>query len=206
MATPKAVTKALNHVHDLFPQVTMVVFTPSGGWLYMDDEGNCPSFNGSAIDVNLLELAGNAVKYPPEIYRWRPPAEIKDEHLIEFLDGVIGCVEANSFESHQLWSNFHYHAEKLGYTKLSWVQGMQGTSRVVGTVQVAGEDMPVNVSLNINTINGHKILFYDACSRCVDHDMVRKWLDTVLPDSAHRADGYINNTDANNFHNVLPRT
>ena len=206
MATPKAVKIALDHVHSLFPEVVTVVYSANGNWLYLDAEGNSPSFETvEGLDVGLLVDGGKACLYPPAIYRWEPPVEINDNALVEFLDGVVGCVEANSFESHQLWATFHYNAEKLGYTKLSWEQGMQGTSRVIGYVQVNGEDKPVNVSLFCNVVDGHKILFYDPCSTSIDHDMVRAWLEKVLPDTARREDGYINNTDANNFHNVLPR-
>lgn len=203
MATPKAVKKALEHVHELFPQVIAVVFTANGNWLYMDEDGNSPSFEGEPVNQDLLEAAGKAADRF-SVYRWYPPVEVKDNDLIEFLDGVMGCVEANSFETHQLWETYHYHAEKLGYTKCTWEQEMQGTSRVVGYVQVNGEDMPVNVSLFVNVVDGHRILFYDPCSRCVDHEMVRDWLKKVLPETAFRSDGYINNVDANNFHNVLP--
>jgi len=66
--------------------------------------------------------------------------------------------------------------------------------------------MPVYISMNVDTIKGHKILFYYATSRYTDSQLVREYLEKVMPKSGFRPDGeYLNNTDAMNFHNVFPR-
>jgi hypothetical protein len=123
-----------------------------------------------------------------------------DEEMRKFLEGVIGCVEADGYAQHMLWHQYH-HKPHFDQPPMTWEQGRSGLCEIVGYVA----DMPVNVSLYVNVVDGHRILFYDAVSRVVDHEMVREWLDKVLPDSARRPDGYINNTDATNFSNILPR-
>jgi hypothetical protein len=128
-----------------------------------------------------------------------------DEQLTNFLKGVVGCVEANSFEQQKLWEDYHYNAEKLRYRKLSWEGDNAGICEIIGYVQVEGKDLPVNVSLFVKTIEGHRILFYDVVSRCADSEMVYKWFKEVLPKTAFRRDGYVNRVDAMNFHNVFPR-
>lgn len=128
-----------------------------------------------------------------------------DEQLTKFFEGVVGCVEATSFEQQKLWEDHHYNAEKIGFTKLEWDANNSGITEVIGYVTSGGKKYPVNVSLFTATIKGHKILFYDVVSRCSDSEMVLEWFKKVLPKTAFRNDGYINKTDANNFHNVFPR-
>jgi hypothetical protein len=119
------------------------------------------------------------------------------DYLLEFLDGVVGVVEATSYEIMCLWHEYHEQR------KVSWVQGRGG-----GYLPTIGEldGRPVCVSLFVNTIDGHKILFIDATSQVVDHRMIDEWLKTVLPATAFQEGGkYINYTNAMNFHNILPR-
>lgn len=60
-ATP--VTRALDHVRVRFPDVTHVVYTREGKWVYMSDDGDSPSFNGRLhdMDIGLLEEAADHV-------------------------------------------------------------------------------------------------------------------------------------------------
>lgn len=124
-----------------------------------------------------------------------------DPELVKFLDGVIGTVEADSYAQHSLWQDYAVEGEKFGAPgriRYSWVQGT-GCGRQCGIIDMS----PVMVSLNINIVDGNPILFYYGMSRVVDHEMIRKWLKANLPKTAFRADGYINNTDATNFCNIL---
>ena len=118
---------------------------------------------------------------------------ITDE-MTNFLHGVVGVVEANSFESLCLWEE----AEEQGR---SWISNNSGFGQTVG--QIAG--MPVCLSLLTAEVEGHKILFIDPTSQVVDHRMIEEWLAKTLPKSAFRDDGFVNKTNAMNFHNVFPR-
>ena len=115
----------------------------------------------------------------------------------EFLEGVVGVVEATSYESMKLWET--YHKEK-GY---SWVQNPSGPLVTVGWLM---NDRPVCISLFCNTIKGHKILFLEATSILVDWEMINVWLKENLPKTAFQDNGvYVNKVTSSNFHNVFPR-
>jgi hypothetical protein len=64
---PAPVVVALDHVRSRFPDVTHVVYTREGRWLYMSDEGEMPVFNGS-LDVGILEDACDAVESLPAVF------------------------------------------------------------------------------------------------------------------------------------------
>lgn len=112
------------------------------------------------------------------------------EHITEFLEGVVGVVEANSYESLCLWQKYH--------ESRSWNSGTFGYGVTVGTIG----DMSVCLSLLATVIDGHKILFYHPTSQVVDHRMVREWLGTYMPKSAWEGD-WLNHADAQNLCNVL---
>jgi len=114
----------------------------------------------------------------------------------EFLNGVVGVVEATSYESMCLWREYHLAREK------SWVQDLGGYLPTVGHI----DGRPVCLSLHINTVDGHKLLFIEATSQVVDHSMIEEWLKANLPATAFRDDGkYLNKENSMNFHNVFPR-
>lgn len=113
----------------------------------------------------------------------------------EFLKGVVGVCKATHTERHFLWEKYHYN-DRL----FTWVSGGGGPAPTIGRVG----DMPVCIALSVDTIEGHRILFVDAVSMVVDWRMVDEFLKKHLPQSAFKDDGYINETDAMNFPNVLP--
>lgn len=113
----------------------------------------------------------------------------------EFLKGVVGVVKATHTERHLLWEKYHYN-DKL----FTWVSGGGGPAPIIGYVN----DMPVCVTLLVDVIEGHPILFIDATSQVVDWRMVDEFLKKHLPQSAFKDSGYVNETDAMNFTNVLP--
>lgn len=122
--------------------------------------------------------------------------------MAAFLESVVGVVEASSFESLCLWREYSQELRK------PWSSGTSGPMVQVGTVVSGGEDMPVCMSLLVNEVDGHRVLFVNVTSRCVDHDMVRNWLEQTLPVTAFRNGDPrlgLNITDAMNFPNVLPR-
>jgi hypothetical protein len=117
-----------------------------------------------------------------------------DDDLTKLLDGVVGVVEANTFEQHALWEQ----NERYGHRK--WVQNLSGRGVTVGHVG----DMPVFISLITAEVSGCKLLFVNATSQVVDHRMVDEWLTAALPKSAFRDGGErINRVDAANFCNVF---
>jgi hypothetical protein len=125
-----------------------------------------------------------------------------DPELVKLMTGVVGTVEADSHAQHSLWADYAIDGEKYGApgrTRYSWEQGRSGLGRQVGSI----DGHPVMISLLTNTVNGHKLLFYYGMSRVVDHEMIRDWLKANLPETALRGDGYIENTDATNFCNII---
>lgn len=122
--------------------------------------------------------------------------DLKGYEMKEFLEGVVGVVEATSFEKMKLWDQ--YKNEK----KVSWVESGTGYLETVGTIL----DRPVCLSMFTNVVDGHKILFIEATSQLVDWVMIDEWLKENLPESAFQENGiYINKQNAMNFHNVFPR-
>lgn len=118
-----------------------------------------------------------------------------NSEMKEFLASVVGCVEATSYEIMCLWNEYHKQRQ------LSWVPARSGRMPTIGVL----DKRPVVLSLLINVVNGHPILFFEATSAVVDHTMVQEWLKLHLPESALKSNGeYVKSVDAMNFHNVLP--
>jgi hypothetical protein len=119
-----------------------------------------------------------------------------DLEMDKLLDGVVGVVEANTFEKHTLWKENRESSRAKKWEPSGW-----GLGQCVGTIA----SHPVYISLEYAIIDGYKILFYYGMSAVVDHNMITEWLKRNLPPTAFRDDGYINKTDATNFHCVFPR-
>jgi hypothetical protein len=119
-----------------------------------------------------------------------------NDRMKDFLKEVVGVVEATSYETSCLWREWHQEEKK------SWVQGMGGYLPTIGLLG----DRPVVLSLLINTVDGHPILFMEPTSQVVDHEMIEEWLKLHLPATALKDEGkFVNKVDAQNFHNVFPR-
>jgi hypothetical protein len=114
-----------------------------------------------------------------------------DREMTEFLESVVGAIEATRFEQHCLW-------EKYTEYGVSWEQSPSGLLENVGAIA----DMPVCISLHKVRIGGETILFYHATSQVVDHRMIDQWLANNLPTTARHEDGRPNKTDASNSHIV----
>lgn len=111
-----------------------------------------------------------------------------DPDLENFLTGVVGWVEASSYEQHCLWKEWHLDGN------LVWIENLSGLGREVGRI----DDRPIFISLRTALVDGHKLLFVDPTSVVVDHDQIEQWLRTKLPPEA-----YCVRSDAQNFPNVL---
>lgn len=129
----------------------------------------------------------------------RPVGGVVISEHADFLAGVVGVVEANNFEHLTLWKQYHHEADKG--RKLAWESGGSGPLVTVGKV----DGNPVCISLNVDLVGGHRVLFIEATSQVIDWTLINKWLYKNLPSSAYRAGTqYINSHDASNFSNVLP--
>lgn len=128
--------------------------------------------------------------------------------MVKHLEGVVGCCEVTNYEKHMLWIEYSEEAMKAGcaqsngFRRHSWEASCSGLFEVVGYLG----DRPVAMSLWVDTIDGHRILFYEPTSRLVDYALIDEWLEANLPKTAYRADGSMNRSDAMNFCNILPWT
>jgi len=112
----------------------------------------------------------------------------------KFLEGIIGLVEATSYETMCLCKE---HENE-------WQQGGSGYGITVGKIK----KHPVCISLLVNTVGGHRILFWEATSRIVDHKLIEAWFIKHLPVTAFRDNDprkYLNKHNAMNFSNIFPR-
>lgn len=113
----------------------------------------------------------------------------------ERLKKVKFFVEANSFERHQLWRDFH--------EKIDWKQDLSGVSILIGQIKPARKPArPIYVDFSFATLNGKLICFYNGCSALVDHTMIEEWLEKEYPvkyDSGSRRAM----CDAMNFHHCF---
>jgi hypothetical protein len=126
-------------------------------------------------------------------------------HIKKYLEGIVGAVEASSFERLCLWKD--YTAKGI-----SWDESGGGWGVTVGAIKTEDLTAPVCISITTTIIDGQKILFFEPTSRVVDHQLIELWLEDNAPSTAFLSSGsmfapnYVNVVDAMNFHNVFRRT
>lgn len=126
----------------------------------------------------------------------RPVGGVYVSEYEEFLRGVVGVVEATRYEKHSLWKEYAFSK------KVTWEAGLGGPMVTIGKV----DGRPVVITLMVDVIDGHRVLFVDATSQVVDWTMIDEWLLQNMPSSAYRKGSqYLNRQDPMNFYNVLPR-
>jgi hypothetical protein len=122
------------------------------------------------------------------------------ETVRDYLKGVEAMVEANSYEKHHLWMDFSKQSKEAGYGRAAdsilfdWGSVGMGYFACVGKFA----DQPVMVSLLIDIIDGHRVLFWYVSGTYADHDLADAWLAENVPNSHIRG-------DANGFINVMQR-
>ena len=117
-----------------------------------------------------------------------------------FADTIF-VVEANSFELHMLWS-MHSHDGSIEntcvpYRRYEWEPDCFGSTVKVG--EIGGKD--ILITFFWNTIDGHRVAFYERCSWCIDFYQVETCLlENCNPkwDGNRRA-----HCNAMNFHHCL---
>jgi hypothetical protein len=118
----------------------------------------------------------------------------------DYLDGVVGYVEATSYEKHALWNE--YAIEALPFhkgdtkTRYDWKETGSGYLANIGMI----DGRPIWISLLTATVAGSKLLFWYVTSPVSDIDQCNAWLSANLPAAALN-----NRSDPMNFTHVLPR-
>lgn len=119
-----------------------------------------------------------------------------DIGIASFVEGAIGFCEATKEEEYGLWDRLVRGHEN----KILWSEKV-GIGVTIGYLN----DRPVHVVLRPVEVSGHKVIFYEATSTVVDHDMVRAFIEFIAPVTALNHAGALNHTDAANFTNILPK-
>jgi len=110
---------------------------------------------------------------------------------------AVFAVEATSQEMHGLWLEWSEDALIHGFgspksRRVPWEQISLGYGHEIGKFH----GHPVFVAISFNVVAGRLIAFYEATSRVVEHDMVRKWTETEFPASR-------GHTNATNFSHAV---
>jgi len=123
-----------------------------------------------------------------------------NDHFEKMVAETKFVVEATDNEMQSFWEKFSTEAmhPRPEFNKYKWEQINPGYVETVG--ELAG--FPVCISVFWFRINGVTVMFYDATSRVVDHQMIEEWLDK------HCAPRWDKGTrlarcNSNNFHHVL---
>jgi hypothetical protein len=128
------------------------------------------------------------------------PVSTKQKLDPRFADTFF-VVEADTFAQHALWRQ---HAKDAPQNANDQSQKVAWRSDSLGVLLTLGEldGRPVCVSFTWATLNGKRVLFYNATSEVVDHKLVGEWL------QAHCNPKWDNgqrraHCDAQNFHHCL---
>lgn len=109
-----------------------------------------------------------------------------------FIAGVIGAVEATSYEMLCLYRE----ETQCGR---SWVERADG--RLIGLGEI--DDRPITLSPLTAVVDGQKILFWNFPGQLADYCMADSWFVKNMPATARDAEGRVNRADAMNFSNIF---
>lgn len=110
---------------------------------------------------------------------------------------VRATVSATDFERHMLWEQWSLEAHQRGKAgnnprpSVRWRQRNPGTSALLN-----GERFSTNVSLVVEEIEGHLVLFWEPVSQLCDHELAEDWVRRSFPNA-------VEHTNAMNFHNAV---
>lgn len=118
------------------------------------------------------------------------------------LEDVEWIIEATSEEQFNLW--------KENKDRYTWEQIQQGWSFTIINLKISGslgdnkieETLPVNISISLAKVNGHKILFYSSDSMISHYGLIDAFM---ISNFQRTHDSYTrwNHTNAVNFHNCV---
>lgn len=91
-----------------------------------------------------------------------------DEEFNSKLAGTEYVVKSTSHETFSLWKEFH--------TEVDWQQEKSYTE-IIGFL----EKLPVNLQIQWEVINGHRILFLHMVSRVTDMALLENWIENHVP-------------------------
>lgn len=118
----------------------------------------------------------------------RPSYQEKEEKL----KTSVFFIEANSFETLQLWKS-----HKL---ETNWEEDMAGFSQCIGLID-NDKNKPVHVLFFFAKIYDKRICFFDVVSRYNDSEMVKNFIKENYPVKDDRGRDAI--TNAMNFHHAI---
>jgi hypothetical protein len=72
--------------------------------------------------------------------------------------------------------------------KFDWTMSMSSTSFDIGYIMGIKKAV-VLLRVSIDDIGGHKVCFYNACGRYVDHDLVEAWINTYFVKETYQKRG-----------------
>ena len=87
----KEVKEALDHVRSFYPNVCIVVFNNEGMWQYMEADFTVPSFEGTEIDIRILEAALDSVTELPAVFEIEHKEEEQKEQWETAYSIAQGC-------------------------------------------------------------------------------------------------------------------
>jgi hypothetical protein len=111
------------------------------------------------------------------------PSQLQD-WITKETAGIVGIVEATSYEKFSLWKEYH---------KGGWETGTGGGPMI--TVGRQDDGRPTVLCLCVDIVAGKKVLFVDATSELVDWAQVQEFIEKTWPN--------VKKTDANNFRHVI---
>ena len=117
------------------------------------------------------------------------------EEIKKYMDGVVGVLEANSFETLSIWKMYNTTNEAKG----TFDQERNGGYLVY--VARSEDGSVVTISLSRFTFNGMSILVYSDESEIVDHSLIDQWIEKYAPPTAWK-NGRLNKTNATNHGNL----
>ncbi len=128
-----------------------------------------------------------------------------DEEIEQRMRRTVAVIEATHTEQFYLWKEWSDESgwddsHHPGHPQLRWEQMNPGSCLTLGYI----EDMPVNISLTWNRIEGQVVLFWEMPSTVTDLRMGEDYLKKMLNPWPTYDKGYRRATfDAMNFGNAV---
>lgn len=85
----------------------------------------------------------------------------------ELFNDVVFIIEATDNEQHTFWRDYFYEPRK-DFTIIKWEEEFTGKLIQIGEL----DNRPINIAISYAKLNGKRVIFYDAVSQVVDHQMV----------------------------------